>query len=71
MDHSRLEYFGINDDELINWWNLKCKEVIKIGIDLFMVKLEEAGENSCPTLCRYLEEYLKSFGWKCQVEAEW
>ena len=71
VDINRLKQFEINENEPINWGNLKCKEVEKINNDIFFVIVKEAGESACRTLCYYIEDYLESYGWECHVETEW
>jgi hypothetical protein len=71
VDKNRLKRFKISEDEPINWWNLKCKEVNPIDNDNFLVKIEEAEKNSCDSFCHYIESFMFSYGWKCHVETEW
>ncbi len=70
-DEVRLELFGIYGGEPINWGDLKCIEVKKFEDGTFLVTIEEAAPKECPTLCEYLETYIKFYGWIIKVETEW
>lgn len=70
VDYSRLEKFGIDKKEPINWGALHCIHVELIG-DIWDVTIEEAMPASCPTLCSYIERFMKSWGWDVRVNTEW
>ena len=70
-DHERIKHFGIEDDEPINWGNLKCNEVKKFEDGSFLVVIDEAAPNDCQSFCEYIETYMRSYGWEVRVETEW
>lgn len=57
-------------DEPINYGDLKCVEVERLGTDGFLVVIDEA-DPSCARFCAWIAEWLQIFGWKCRVETEW
>ncbi len=69
-DPVRCAQFGI-EEEAVNWGDLKCVGVDAFTDGRFLVTIEEASPDGCPTLCGYLERHLKLIGWNCQVETEW
>jgi hypothetical protein len=71
IDRERLKTFNINYDEPINWSSLNCinAEIFENGD--FLITIEEASPNECPTLCEYIQTYMKYWGWNCQVKTEW
>ena len=62
---------GIDDNEPINWGALGCASVEKMDGEKWLVTLEEAAPNDCPTLCSYIQEYMISYGWDIKVQTEW
>ena len=57
-------------DEAINWGDLSMTGLEKHG-NLWIVTLEEATDGQCPTLCRYVSDWLERWGWKAKVETTW
>lgn len=70
VDTARLEHFGIDGAEPVNWGSLRCLEVDEAD-GFFEVTVEEAAPDSCPTLCGYIERYAAEAGWKVRVATEW
>lgn len=70
IDRERLKTFNINYDEPINWSSLNCINAEFENGD-FIITIEEASPNECPTLCQYIQTYMEYWGWKCQVKTEW
>lgn len=70
VDPARLERFGIDGSEPVNWGSLRCLEADEVG-GFFEVTVEEAAPYSCPTLCDYLERYAAEAGWRVRVVTEW
>lgn len=70
VDRQRLEHFGVNASEPINFGDLKCVSVEEEN-GVFKVTVEEAAPNECPTLCEYIEKYMATYGWAVSVETEW
>lgn len=58
LDRNRLSLFEIDIDEPVNWGALGCSEV-KIFKELIEITLDEACPSECPTLCEYIEKFLK------------
>jgi hypothetical protein len=71
LDPKRIEHFGIDENEPINWTNLSCNEVKKFEDGSFLVVIDEAAPDVCQTFCEYIEKYMLSFGWKVRAETEW
>ncbi len=70
LDSKRIKYFKI-DQEPINWGDLKCNEVKKFDDGSYLVVIDEASPDGCPTFCSYIEKYMTSWGWSVKVETEW
>jgi hypothetical protein len=68
-DHQRIKKLGIDKNEPINWGDLSSS-VEKKG-DCYIVTIEEASPGDCPSLCDYIEKYLKAWGWNAEVKTEW
>lgn len=69
IDYGRLEKFKINPSEPINWGSLNCSEVnYKDGI--YEAVIYDAEPLACPTLCNYVERFMKSWGWDVRVLTE-
>lgn len=68
-DPERCKLFGI-EEEPMNWGDLKCYAVEAKGEE-WIVSIDEAAPNECPTFCAYIEKYMLSYGWPVQVETEW
>lgn len=71
IDKIRIEHFGIDFSEPINWGDLKCNEALQFSDGTFLVTIYEASPNDCPTLCEYIEEFMASNGWIVKAETEW
>jgi hypothetical protein len=71
VDRLRVKEFGIDDTEPINWGDLKCFDVKKFEDGSYLVSIDEAGHNFCPTFCGYIESFMKSWEWVVSVETEW
>lgn len=71
LDENRIKHFEIDDTEPINWGDLKCNEVKKFEDGTYLVTIDEASPNDCPTFCEYIEKYMKSNGWEVRVVTEW
>ena len=70
-DPNRCKKFNVeSDNEPINFGDLHCFEVY-LKDDYFVVCVEEAAPNDCPTFCAYLEKYLGLYGYKVSVQTEW
>lgn len=70
-DPDRIKKMGVDDSEPINWGDLKCCEVKKFDDGSFLVVIDEASPGDCPSLCEYVERFMKSWGWDVRVETEW
>ncbi len=71
-DKERIKFFEIDFSEPVNWGGgLHCCEAKEFADKSFLVTLEEASPNDCPTLCEYIETYMASYGWEVKVETEW
>lgn len=70
VDSNRTTFFQIDDSEPINWGDLKCNEVKRFDDGSFLVVIDEASPNNCPTFCGYIETYMASWGWTVRVETE-
>lgn len=57
--------------DAINWGDLKCSIVKALADGRFIVVIDEASPDACPTLCDYIQRHLKMNGWDCEVETEW
>lgn len=55
--------------EPINFGDLSAR-AIQQGAAIEVV-LEEAGPDSCPTLCTYVADWLRAWGWVVVVRTEW
>lgn len=72
LDPERAKSLFINTLEPINWWDLKCREVrFYEPYNMYAVTVDEAGPDECPSLCEYIEAYMKSYGWEVFVKTEW
>lgn len=71
LDRDRITHFKINDGEPINWGDLKCNEVNKFEDGTFLVVIDEAAPDQCPSFCEYIGSYLGSYGWEVRVQTEW
>jgi len=74
LDRLKALCLGIDVDEPVNWGDLGCSEVRRSVIDgkeVFLVTLEEAMAEQCPTLCRYVQRYIKAWGWDVEVQTTW
>ena len=67
-DGDKLKALGI-DEEPINWGDLKVVDVTKNGEEFF-VTVDEAAPR-CINLIRYIEKFMKLWGWNVRVETEW
>lgn len=70
-DPERIKKMGVDDSEPINWGDLKCCGVKKFDDGSFLVFIDEAAPGHCPSLCKYVERFMKSWGWDVRVETEW
>jgi hypothetical protein len=64
-----LNKYNIDADEPINWGDLKAN-VLKEN-DYYLIVIDEAAPDDCPTLCEYIEKYLTAWGWDVKVITEW
>lgn len=72
VDPERIKHFGIEDKyEAINWGDLNCDEVQKLANGSFIITIDEAAPDSCPTFCDYIQKHMKSYGWEVIVKTEW
>jgi hypothetical protein len=69
-DPARIEHFGIDDSEPINWGDLKCISVTKDAF-VYDVLIDEAAPDECPTFCAFIETMMASYGWDVIVQTEW
>ena len=70
MDTERIgKYCPGANVEPINWGDLSAT-VINAD-DLFIITIEEAAEDGCPSLCEYIHDYLTAWGWNVEVKTEW
>lgn len=70
IDPIRLKLFQI-ENEPFNSANLTCSDVFKKDDNTFLVIIDEAAPDGCPTLCRYISEFAKYYGWNVIVKTEW
>lgn len=70
-DWKRIKQFKIDGKEPINWGNVGCFEVKAFADGTFLVTIDEAAPKDCPTLCDYIQRFMKSWGWDVKVETEW
>jgi len=69
-DWSKIKRMGINRYEPINWMSLRA--TVEFEDDTFLVSIDEAMPEQCPTLCGYVQKYLTLWGWdNISVETEW
>jgi hypothetical protein len=69
-DGRKLKRFGMNN-EAINWGDLYCASVEKLGEDGWLVTIEEASPEAA-NLCRWVQDWLGKWGWpNVRVQAEW
>jgi hypothetical protein len=68
-DLHKIAESGISLSEPINWGGLNIS-VVRIR-DKFIITLDEASPEECPTLCAYFEDHLTSWGWDVEVKTEW
>ena len=59
----------VDVDEAINWGDIGVRECEKHG-DHWHVVLEEA-DPGCVSLRYYVSEWMRVWGWACEVRAEW
>jgi hypothetical protein len=71
VDKNRLANFKIDYNESVNWGALNCIDAKKYEDGIFLVTIEEAAPNECPTLCQYIQTYMQSWGWNCEIKTEW
>ena len=71
IDKLRLQQFHIDELEPVNWGALRCSDVSLIDEELWQVLIDEAMPDQCPTLCDYVERFMKSWGWDVRVKTEW
>lgn len=69
-DAERCLEYGV-DEEPINWGDLKCNTVEKFFGGNYLITIDEASPNSCPTLCEYIERFMRKWGWDVRVVTEW
>ncbi len=69
-DWSRIKKMKINENEPINWMDLKCYEVYRDN-DVYTAIVDEAAPEACPTFCEYIRTYMEKFGYKVTVKTEW
>lgn len=70
-DPERCELFEISENESINWGDLKCCEVKPFTDGTYLVTIDEASPDGCPTFCDYIRRHLAVQGWECDVQTEW
>ena len=70
LDRERLVEFGLDPSEPVNWADLKVIMINKIE-GVYLVDIEEASQGECPTLCAYIEKYMRAWGWEVNVRTEW
>jgi hypothetical protein len=71
LDHVRLEKFNIDFNEPANWASIGCLEV-RMFREITEITIDEACPNECPTLCRYIEDFLGFQGYSnILVKTEW
>lgn len=71
IDPVRFEAFGVDKGEPVNWGSLSCNEVKEFKDGTFQVIIDEASPGGCPTLCAYIEDFMRAYGWEVKVETEW
>jgi hypothetical protein len=69
-DPIRCDHFGLVE-EAINWGDLKCSEVRAFADGTYLVTIDEASPDGCPTFCEYIRRHLALQGWICEVQTEW
>jgi hypothetical protein len=70
VDKNKLKRYKIDINEPVNWGDLSCTDVKKIGNE-FLITIEEASPNECPTLCNYIRQFMRDWGWEVRVETKW
>ena len=72
LDLERCHDYKVDDQEPVNWADLSVVEVIKDrDSNNYLVTIEEAAPDACPSLCSYITTYMKLWGWNCEVKTEW
>jgi len=71
LDKTRLEHFGIDRNECVNWASMTVSDIKELTDDSFIVYIDEAAPNVCNTLCAYIEKYMTFYGWQVSVRTEW
>lgn len=68
----RVDKIKIKDfnDEAINYGDLHCVEVKRIGEDRFLARIEEAAPESYG-FRKYLEGWLERWGWDVEIKTDW
>jgi len=69
VDKRKLKLYKL-EGELLNWGNLNVVDVEKKE-NKYIVIVEEAAENDCKGFCNYIESFMSSWGWNCEVKTEW
>lgn len=69
-DFQRIKNFKINKKEPANWAHLNCAGVHE-SAEKWIITIEEASPDHCPTLCGYIQRYMTAWGWDVIVETEW
>jgi len=68
VDTELIQKLGL-DKEPINWGDLKCFEVEKLG-ESWVAYVDEA-DPSAYNLQQYLEKWMRVWGWNVKVVTEW
>jgi uncharacterized protein YlaN (UPF0358 family) len=71
LDTQRAEYYGVDVSEPVNWGGMVSCSVDRDGLG-YLVAIEEASPDNCPTLCAYVTLFMNAWGWDdITVVTEW
>ena len=72
LDSERMAHLCVDEKEPVNWGSLNCSEVKRLPSGNFIILIEEASPDGCPSLCEYIQEHLEACGWLIdEVKTEW
>jgi len=69
VNEEKIRKYGL-DRDAINWGDLKCYAVEKIAEDKYVVYVDEAAPDAT-SLQKFIEEWMKKWGWDVEVHTEW
>ncbi len=71
LDKARIEHFGIDINECVNWASMNVGDIKELVDGTFLIWVDEACPDTCPTLCAYVEKYMTFLGWQVSVRTMW